>query len=112
MELTMDRQRELEALCLRFRREVLTAIHKAQSGHPGGSLSVCEILTLLYQHRMNIPGTSDGNWGFTFQFGWWWDGFTDGLKYTSELFGRNQKPAPEKEEIEEKAEETVAEEQA
>ena len=55
MELTMERQKELEALCLRFRREVLTGIYRAQSGHPGGSLSVCEILTLLYQHRMNVP---------------------------------------------------------
>jgi Transketolase, N-terminal subunit len=59
MELSIDRQRELEALCLRFRREVLTAIHKAQSGHPGGSLSVCEILTLLYQHRMHISSPDD-----------------------------------------------------
>ena len=59
MELTIQRQHELEALCLRFRREVLTAIHKAQSGHPGGSLSVCEILTLLYQHRMNVPSPND-----------------------------------------------------
>ena len=57
MDLTMDRQKELEALCRQFRREVLTSIHKAQSGHPGGSLSVCEILTLLYQHRMNVPST-------------------------------------------------------
>lgn len=59
MELTMQRQIELEALCLRFRKDVLTAIHKAQSGHPGGSLSVCEILTLLYQHRMSIPSPDD-----------------------------------------------------
>lgn len=59
MELTIDRQRELEALCLRFRREVLTAIYKVQSGHPGGSLSVCEILTLLYQHRMHVPSPDD-----------------------------------------------------
>jgi transketolase len=59
MELTIDRQRELEAMCLRFRREVLTAIYKAQSGHPGGSLSVCEILTLLYQHRMHVPSPDD-----------------------------------------------------
>lgn len=59
MELTMERQRQLEALCHRFRREVLTAIHKAQSGHPGGSLSVCEILTLLYQQRMNVPSPDD-----------------------------------------------------
>ena len=61
MELTMERQRELEALCRQFRREVLTAIHGAQSGHPGGSLSVCEILTLLYQHRMNIPSPDAPN---------------------------------------------------
>ncbi len=59
MELTIERQRELEDLCGLFRRQVLTAIYKAQSGHPGGSLSVCEILTLLYQHRMNIPSPSD-----------------------------------------------------
>ena len=59
MELTLERQRELEALCLRFRREVLTAIYGAQSGHPGGSLSACEIITLLYQQRMNIPTPSD-----------------------------------------------------
>ena len=61
MELTMERQKELEALCRQFRREVLTAIHTAQSGHPGGSLSVCEILTLLYQHRMNVPAVDDPN---------------------------------------------------
>ena len=67
-----------------------------------------DVMALGAEHRMNIPGTSEGNWGFTFQFGWWWDGFTDGLKYTSELFGRNQKPAPEKDE--EKTEETAAEE--
>lgn len=61
MELTIERQHELERLCRQFRRDVLTAIHKAQSGHPGGSLSVCEILTLLYQHRMNIPSPEDPN---------------------------------------------------
>ena len=59
MELTMERQRELEALCRRFRIDVLTAIHAAQSGHPGGSLSACEIMTLLYQHRMHIPSPND-----------------------------------------------------
>lgn len=61
-----------------------------------------DVLALGTEHRMNIPGTTVGNWGFTFSFDWWWDGFTDGLKYTSALFGRNQKPAREKEEIEEK----------
>ena len=59
MELTMERQHELEALCRRFRVEVLTAIYTAQSGHPGGSLSSCEIMTLLYQHRMNVKSPDD-----------------------------------------------------
>lgn len=70
-------------------------------------LPLQDVLALGTEHRMNIPGTSTGNWGFTFSFDQWWDGFTDGLKYTSELFGRNEKPVPEKEE---KTEETATEE--
>lgn len=53
-----------------------------------------DVLNLGTEHRMNIPGTSAGNWGFTFSFDWWWDGFTDGLKYLSELFGRNETEVP------------------
>ena len=54
MALDKSREEELIELCRTFRIDVLTAIAGAQSGHPGGSLSVCEILTLLYQQRMNI----------------------------------------------------------
>lgn len=54
MSLTKEREAQLRELCRVFRVDVLTAIHGAQSGHPGGSLSVCEILTLLYQERMHI----------------------------------------------------------
>ena len=54
MSLTPVRAEELKELCRRFRVDALKAIHGAQSGHPGGSLSVCEILTLLYQERMNV----------------------------------------------------------
>ena len=56
MALTKEKITELEQLCRKFRIDVLTAIHKAQSGHSGGSLSVCEILTLLMQSHMNLPG--------------------------------------------------------
>ena len=69
-----------------------------------------DVLALGTEHRMNIPGTTEGNWGFSFRFDQWWDGFTDGLRYTSELFGRNVKTAPETEENTEKTEETAAEE--
>ncbi len=54
MSLSSQRVAELNELCRKFRVDVLTAIYGAQSGHPGGSLSVCEILTLLYQERMNV----------------------------------------------------------
>ena len=54
MALTAERIAELNELCRRFRIDVLTAIHAPKSGHPGGSLSVCEILTYLYQEHMNL----------------------------------------------------------
>ncbi|MGI5977940.1 MAG: transketolase [Oscillospiraceae bacterium] len=54
MPLTNERAAELTEQCRQFRVDVLTAIHGAQSGHPGGSLSACEILTLLYQEIMNV----------------------------------------------------------
>jgi len=54
MSISAERIQELSELCRRFRIDVLTAIHAAQSGHPGGSLSVCEILTYLYQEHMNL----------------------------------------------------------
>ena len=56
MPISAARAEELSALCRRFRVDVLTAIHGIQSGHPGGSLSVCEILTLLMQERMRHDG--------------------------------------------------------
>ena len=59
MSLTKERAAELQELCRRERVDVLTAIHGIQSGHPGGSLSVCEILTLLYQQRMNVKSPDD-----------------------------------------------------
>lgn len=39
---------EMEAIAKRLRRDIITMIGKAGSGHPGGSLSAVEILTALY----------------------------------------------------------------
>lgn len=36
------------------RKEILTMIHTAQSGHPGGSLSAADIMTALYFDELNI----------------------------------------------------------
>jgi len=38
----------------RIRVDVIKAVHRAGSGHPGGSLSAVEILTALYFKEMNI----------------------------------------------------------
>lgn len=49
-----DDWNQLGQLCAQFRRDVLTTLHARQTGHPGGSLSVCEILTSLYFCEMNV----------------------------------------------------------
>jgi len=44
----------LKSKCTELRRDVLTMITDAQSGHPGGSLSMMELLVALYYSKMNI----------------------------------------------------------
>lgn len=45
---------ELEKVAARVRTHIVKAIHKAGSGHPGGSLSAADIVTALYFGEMNI----------------------------------------------------------
>jgi transketolase len=45
---------ELKKKSLQLRRDILTMLSKAGSGHTGGSLSLVEILVCLYYQRMNI----------------------------------------------------------
>ena len=52
--MTDEKKKELEALCLEFRKCLIETLHSIQTGHPGGSLSVCEILTTLYFNEANI----------------------------------------------------------
>ena len=44
--------RELQIIAHKIRRHVLTAVHSAGSGHPGGSLSIGEIMAMLYFEEM------------------------------------------------------------
>ena len=37
-----------------IRKGIVTAVHSAKSGHPGGSLSAADILTYLYFEEMNV----------------------------------------------------------
>lgn len=45
---------ELNELCRQCRMDVITVLHEKQSGHPGGSLSACEILVTLLMKKMRI----------------------------------------------------------
>ena len=47
-------KQKLEQMCHQFRIDVLTTLHAKKTGHPGGSLSVCEILTTLYFTQLNV----------------------------------------------------------
>jgi len=52
----MDKQRitELAETARKIRVGIVDAVHSAASGHPGGSLSIADILTYLYFKGMNI----------------------------------------------------------
>ena len=45
---------ELKNKCVDLKKNVVHMIYKAQSGHPGGSLSVAEFMTACYWHAMDV----------------------------------------------------------
>lgn len=47
-------KKQLEITACKVRMGIIEGVHSAKSGHPGGSLSVAEILTYLYFVHMNI----------------------------------------------------------
>ena len=46
--------KKYEDIASRIRIDIIKAVHKAGSGHPGGSLSAADIVTALYFKVMNI----------------------------------------------------------
>ncbi|NBH82348.1 transketolase [bacterium C-53] len=45
---------ELQKMANQIRKGIVTAVHSAKAGHPGGSLSAADIFTYLYFEEMNI----------------------------------------------------------
>lgn len=45
---------QLQKMAKMVRKEIIEQVYKAQSGHPGGSLSIADILTVLYFNELNI----------------------------------------------------------
>ncbi len=46
--------KELEQISKKIRKGIIEAVYSNKSGHPGGSLSIADILTVLYFNQMNI----------------------------------------------------------
>lgn len=55
-----DLIKSLESQAIDLREKVLKMIHKAGSGHPGGSLSATDLMTALYFYEMNL--NEDPKW--------------------------------------------------
>lgn len=55
------RKTELSVIANKIRKNALTAVYSAKSGHPGGSLSIADVLALLYFGIMNIDPKNPKN---------------------------------------------------
>ena len=49
-----NKKQYLQKIAKQIRLDVLEGVHAASSGHPGGSLSIAEIITYLYFEKMNV----------------------------------------------------------
>lgn len=45
---------ELQEIAKRVRVGIIEGVYNAKSGHPGGSLSIADVLTVLYFNQMNV----------------------------------------------------------
>lgn len=57
----MDKHKEYKNIANNLRVSIINMLYKAQSGHPGGSLSACEIATALYFKEMKVD-PENPNW--------------------------------------------------
>lgn len=48
------REKELQIIAARVRKNAVTGVYYAKSGHPGGSLSVADVLTYLYFEELRV----------------------------------------------------------
>lgn len=51
---------ELQKIANEVRKGIITGVHAAKAGHPGGSLSATELFTYLYYEEMNIDPANPG----------------------------------------------------
>ena len=56
----MSRYKDLEVVANNMRINIVNMLTESKSGHPGGSLSACEIVAALYFKEMNIDPKNPG----------------------------------------------------
>ena len=52
---------QLKKIANEVRRNIVTGLHSAKSGHPGGSLSAADMVTFLYYEEMNVDAKNPKN---------------------------------------------------
>ena len=57
----LEKVEELEQMARNIREGIIEQVYAAASGHPGGSLSVADILTVLYFNELNVD-EKNPNW--------------------------------------------------
>ena len=48
------KEADLKNIATSIRRKIIEMVYSAKSGHPGGSLSIADILAVLYFKELNI----------------------------------------------------------
>lgn len=51
-------KKNLQKIACKVRMGVIEGTYNARSGHPGGSLSICDTLTYLYYNKMNVNSSN------------------------------------------------------
>ena len=52
---------QLKKIANEVRKNIVTGLHSAKSGHPGGSLSAADMMTFLYYEEMNVDAKNPQN---------------------------------------------------
>lgn len=49
-----EKKKALQLTAVQVRRGIIDAVYSAQSGHPGGSLSIADVITYLYSEELRV----------------------------------------------------------
>lgn len=53
-----NKKKSLQLIACKVRKGIIEGVFNAKSGHPGGSLSIADLLTYLYFEKMNVDPTA------------------------------------------------------